>query len=172
MTEPATGAVAERPPHPGVRRLEPARWLARRRAQLALRADVAARDGGPALPRLSRGQRRMARALVPPARRARRAGDDAVLPAVAARAPAPGQAQPAPETRLHEHLPLRGARRADRSRDLQAGPVRLAHRTVRRVPGGALLALLGRVDLHRVHFGARGAGVHGRSGLAAGDTHP
>src|SRR5207302_1920048 len=48
--------------------LDPPRWLACGRVDLALRPDVAPGDRRPALPRLARAERRGARAAVPPAR--------------------------------------------------------------------------------------------------------
>ena len=85
--------------------------------------------------------------------------------------PAAGQAQRAAEERLHVHRRARRALGPDRLRHLQAGPARLAHPAVRRVRAGPLLALLGRVDLRRLHAAARRAGVPGRSGLAPRDDH-
>ena len=57
---------------------------------------------------------------------------------------------------------LLGVLSVHRFRDLQAGAVRLADGVVRRLPGRALLALLGGVDLRRLHARARGARVRRR----------
>jgi len=45
----------------------------------------------------------------------------------------------------------------------------VAHGAVRRISGGALLALLGGVDLHGLSHRPRAAGVRRGSGIAAGD---
>src|SRR5512146_406492 len=80
---------------------DPAGWLARRRPELALRPDVAARLLRPALRVLPRGERRVAIPALPADGRPRSDRDDEVLPAAAQGAPAPGEAQPAAEARLH-----------------------------------------------------------------------
>src|SRR6266545_7604987 len=99
------------PPIPG---LEPARRLARGSVELALRADVAAHRRGRVVRLVSRLQRRMAVAAVPPARHPRRDRDAEVLPAATEGPPAPGKAQPAPEARLHVHRAARHAVGPDR----------------------------------------------------------
>src|ERR1051325_1860291 len=81
----------------------------------------------------------------------------------------PGRAQPAPGVRLLVQPPARRPPRAERARHLQADAARLAHRPVRRVPGGPLLALLDRVALRGVHHHSRAARVRRGSGVAAGD---
>src|SRR2546427_8983034 len=154
-----------------ISRLEPVGRLARRGPELALRADVAARRLWAALSLLPGRERRVARSRVPAAGPARGDRDAEVLSRSPQGASAAGQAQPPAEARLHFHRAARRALRVDRARHLQAGAVRLAHRAVRRLPGGALLALLDGVDLHSVHRGARGARVPRGPALADGDDH-
>src|SRR2546426_10070975 len=150
--------------------MEPARRLARGGIELALRADVAPRDRWPAVRGLPRGERGVARAVVPPARRAGRDRDGPVLSAPPPGPPAPGQAQPAPEARLYEHCPAGRARGAHGARDLQAAAIQLADSAVRRVPGGPLLALLDRLDLRGLHDRPRDPRVRRRSPLAPRDV--
>ena len=104
--------------------LVPARRLARRRAQLALRAGLAVRHHRARLPRLPGLVGRVAVAAVPPARRRARHPDAALLSPPAADPPAAGQAQRPAEGRLHLHRAARRALRAQRVRHLQAGPAR------------------------------------------------
>ncbi len=58
-----------------------------------------------------------------------------------------------------------------RVRHLQAGAARLAHRAVRGLRARALLALLGGVDLRRLHPAPRRPGAPGGSRVAPGDDH-
>src|SRR5204862_6191042 len=81
--------------------LEPARRLARGRAQLALRTGMAARRFRSPVPRVRRTERRVARPVVPAAGRSRRARNGEVLSPSPPGASAAGQAQPAPEARVH-----------------------------------------------------------------------
>src|SRR5439155_6486640 len=80
--------------------LEPARRMARGRAQLALRTGLAAHDLRSPVSRLPRTERRVARPAVPAAGRSGHARDDEVLPPSPQGPPAPGQAPPAANTRL------------------------------------------------------------------------
>ncbi len=54
---------------------------------------------------------------------------------------------------------------------VEAGPALVAHRAVRRLRAGALLALRRGVAVRRVHRRARRAGVRGGSGVVARDAH-
>src|SRR5205823_926753 len=145
LREPRRTVLPEPARRGAVPPLEPAGRLARRGPELALRPHVAARHSRPPLSRLPSEERRVARPAVPTARRPGRPRDGRLLLAAAQAASAPGQAQPAPEARLLEHLRARRPRRADGALHLQADAARLAHRPVRRVSGGPLLALLDRV---------------------------
>src|SRR2546425_10231041 len=146
--------------------VEPAGRLARGRAELALHADVAAHRRRRVVPVVPGGERRMAVALVPAARYSWRDRDAEILPAAAQGAPAAGKTQTPPESRVHVHHPARCAVGRDRICDLQAHAALVAHRAVRRISSGALLALLGGVDLHRLSRRPRRAGVRRRSGVA------
>src|SRR4029077_2848163 len=147
--------------------LEPAGRMARGRTELALRADVAAHRRRRDVPVVSRGERRGALAAVSAARYSRGDRDAEVLPPAAQGSPAAGKAQSAPEARLHLDYSAGRAVGPHRIRDLQADAILLAHGVVRRIPGGAVLALLGRVDLHRVSHRARHSRVRGGSCVAA-----
>src|SRR6266550_820940 len=148
--------------------LEPARRLARGRAQLALRAGVAARRLRSRVSRIPGAERRVARLAIPAAGRSGRDRDDEVLPPSPSGASAAGQTQPAPEARVHGCDRVGRARGAHRLRGLQADAAGLADDVVRRISGGALLALLDRVDLRGVHDHARDSRVRRGSRLAAG----
>src|SRR5207249_358902 len=87
----------------GVPSLEPSRWLARGRIELALHADVALHRGRSVLSLVSRHQRRVAIAAVPSARHSRRNRNAEVLFAAAEGTSRAGQAQPTAKTRLHLH---------------------------------------------------------------------
>src|ERR1051326_8889071 len=141
--------------------------LARRRAELAFRARLAARRRRAAVRLLSRGERRVAIAAVPAARRARGGRDAEVLFAHPQRPPAARQAQSAAEARGLVHHPPARAVGPYGVRGLQADAAVLAWKTARRVPGRALLALLGRVDLHRLSARARRSRVRRRPGIVA-----
>src|ERR1041385_1058105 len=139
--------------------------LAGRRAELAFRARLAARRRWAAVRLLSRGGRRVAIAAVPAARRARWGRDAEVLFADPQRPPAARQAQSAAEARVLVHHPPGRAVGPHGFRDLQADAAVLAGKAVRWIPGGALLALLGRVDLHRLSARARRSRIRRRSGI-------
>src|SRR2546426_2207144 len=147
--------------------LEPAGRMARGRTELAFRAGVAARRGRRAVPLVSRLERRVAVAAVSAARYSRGDRDAEVLPPTPQGSSAAGKAQSAPEARLHLHYSAWRAVGPHGIRDLQADAILLAHRAVRRISGGAVLALLGRVDLHRVSRRARHSRVRRRPRVTA-----
>src|SRR2546427_8467946 len=108
---------------------------------------------------------------IPAAGRSGRDRDDEVLPPSPSGASAAGQTQPAPEARVHGCDRVGRARGAHRLRGLQADAAGLADDVVRRISGGALLALLDRVDLRGVHDHARDSRVRRGSRLATRHAH-
>src|SRR5580658_9668524 len=110
--------------------------------ELALCADVALGRFWSRVHSLPGVKRRMAHLAVPSSGRVDRSSHDGLLPAATTRASAPRQAQRAPEARLFEHRGARRPRGPDRTLDLQAPAIRVAHGSVRRVSGSSLLAFL------------------------------
>src|SRR6266516_3795355 len=107
--------------------MEPAGRLARGSIELALRADVAAHRRRRVVRMLSGRKRRVAVTAVSPAGHSWRDRDAEVLSAPAQGSSAAGQAQSAPEARVHAHRSARGAVGSHGLRYLQADAILLAH---------------------------------------------
>ena len=159
VRKPGRTLVPERIRRSPIRQDCPARRLARRRIELALRSHVAPDHARPAVCLLPHWQWGMALPPVSSPGRSRGHRNDQVLPPAAQRAPGARQTQSAAEARVHLGHPPRRARGAHGVGDLQADPAFMVDGSVRRIPGGAVLALLDRMDLRRLQHRARAVGV-------------
>src|SRR5688572_11992466 len=136
--------------------------MARWRAQLAFRGDVAAGGERADLYRVHLSTRRVARPRAAAWTSPRLVGDGEVLSVRPEGSPAAGQAQRAPARRVLRDADRRPRARADGARDLEAGAAQSAQLDVRRLRLGEVLALRGDVATRdalrraRIHGDRRG----------------